>query len=50
VRFQLEPGGFLGIEHMLYVPELKVKLLSFLSFEDEGYEVTFQDGQVLVYS
>jgi hypothetical protein len=50
VRFQLESGGFLGIEHMLYVPELKVNLLSFLAFEDEGYAVSFQDGQVLVYS
>jgi hypothetical protein len=40
----------MGIEHMLYVPYLKVNLLSVVSFEDEGYAVVFQDGQVLVYS
>jgi hypothetical protein len=41
VRFQLESGGFLGIEHMLYVPDLKVNLLSVSSFKDEGYAVAF---------
>jgi hypothetical protein len=50
VRFQLESGGFMGIEHMLYVPYLKVNLLSVAAFEDEGYAVAFQNGQVLVYS
>jgi hypothetical protein len=40
----------MGIEHMLYVPYLKVNLLSVATFEDEGYAVTFQNGQVLVYS
>jgi hypothetical protein len=28
VRFQLDSGGFLGIEHMLFVIELKMNLLS----------------------
>jgi hypothetical protein len=50
VRFQLRSGGFLGIENMLYVPDLKVNLLSVVSFEDDGYIVTFKDGQVLVHS
>jgi hypothetical protein len=50
VRFHLESGGFIGIEHMFYVTDLKVNLLSVASFEDEGYEVTFHNGQVLVYS
>jgi hypothetical protein len=50
VRFQLELGGFMGIEHMLYVQYLKVMLLSVAAFKDQGYAVTFQDGQVLVYS
>jgi hypothetical protein len=40
----------MGIEHMLYVLDLKVNLLSVENFEDEGYGVTFQNGQVLVYS
>jgi hypothetical protein len=50
VRFQLESRGFLGIEHMLFVPELKVNFLSVSYFKDEGYGVVFQDGHVLIYS
>ena len=42
VRFQLEKGGFLVIEHMLYVLELNVNLLSVSTFEDGGYGITFQ--------
>jgi len=49
-RFQLDSGGFLGIEHRLYVVDLKVNLLSVSSFEDDGYALTFQNGRVLVYS
>jgi hypothetical protein len=41
VRFQLDLGGFMGIENMLYVPELKVNILAVAYFEDEGYAVTF---------
>jgi hypothetical protein len=41
VRFQLELGGFLGIKHMLYVPDLKVNLFSVASFEDDGYAIAF---------
>jgi hypothetical protein len=44
VIFYLKSGGFLGIKHMLYIPELKVNLLSVVSFEDEGYAVSFQNG------
>jgi hypothetical protein len=40
----------MGIEHMLYVSYLKLKLLSVAYFEYEGYAVAFQNGQVLVYS
>jgi hypothetical protein len=50
VRFHLESGGFLGIEHMLYVPYFKVKLLLVAYFEDEGYAIAFQNDDVLVYS
>jgi hypothetical protein len=36
---------------MLYIPDLKVNLLSFASFEDHGvYVATFQNGRVLVYA
>jgi len=41
VIFQLELGGIMGIENMLYVPYFKVNLLSISSFEDEGYVVGF---------
>jgi hypothetical protein len=41
VRFHLKLGGFLGIENMLYVPDLKVNLLLVASFEDEGNAVAF---------
>jgi hypothetical protein len=34
----------MGIEHMLYVPDLKVKVLSVATFEYEGYAVTFHNG------
>jgi hypothetical protein len=50
IIFQLESGGFMGIKHMLYVPNLKLNLLSVATFEDEGYAVAFQNDQVLVYS
>lgn len=41
VRFQLEVGGFLEIEHMLFVPKLRMNLHSVSSFKDGGYGITF---------
>jgi hypothetical protein len=41
VRFQLELGGLMVIEHMLFVPDLKVNLLSVVTFEDDCYAVAF---------
>jgi hypothetical protein len=41
VRFHRESGGFMRIEHMLYVIDLKVNLLLVVDFEDEGYTITF---------
>jgi len=35
---------------MLYVPDLKVNLLSIETFEDEGYAIAFHNGKVFVYS
>jgi hypothetical protein len=29
----------MGIEHMLYVPYLKLNLLSIATFKDEGYAI-----------
>jgi hypothetical protein len=42
VRFQLELGGSLEVAEVLFVPELKVSLLSVSALEDEGYRVVFQ--------
>ena len=33
---------------MMHVPELRVSLLSLSALEDEGYEVEFWDGAVLI--
>jgi hypothetical protein len=50
VRFHLESGGFLEVEDVLYVPELKKNLLSVSVLEDMGFAVTFQRGKVLICS
>jgi hypothetical protein len=50
VRFQLESGGSLEVAEVLFVPELKVNLLSVSALEDMGYAVMFEDGQVLIRS
>jgi hypothetical protein len=38
----------LEVDEVMYVPELKVNLLSISALEDMGYEVMFVDGQVLI--
>jgi hypothetical protein len=48
VRVQLESGVSLEVDEVMYVPELKVNLLSISILEDMGYEVMFVDGQVLI--
>jgi hypothetical protein len=50
VRFQLESSGSLEVGEVLFVPELKVDLLSVSTLEDLGYVVMFKDGQVLIRS
>jgi hypothetical protein len=49
VRFQQESGGSLEVAEVLFVSELKVRLLSVLDLEDEGYGVAFEHGHVLIY-
>jgi hypothetical protein len=44
VRFQLESGISLEVAGVMYVPRLKVNLLSISALEDMGYSVTFEDG------
>jgi hypothetical protein len=48
VKFQLESGVSLEVAGVMYVPGLKLLLVSAL--EDMGYAVTFEDGQVLIRS
>jgi hypothetical protein len=44
VRFQLDSGVSLEVDEVMYVPKLKVNLLSISSLEDMRYEVMFVDG------
>jgi hypothetical protein len=48
VRFQLESGGSLEVDEVMYVPELRVNFLSMSTLEDKGYAVMFEDGKVLI--
>jgi hypothetical protein len=50
VKFQLESGGSLEVDEVMFVPELKVNLLFVSTLEDMGYAVMFEDGQVLICS
>jgi hypothetical protein len=38
----------LEVDEVMYVPELKVNLLSISALEDMGYDVMFPDGHVLI--
>jgi hypothetical protein len=49
VRFQLEFGGLLELDGVLFVPELRVNLLSVSAFEDVGYCVLFKREHVFIY-
>ena len=48
VRFKLESTGSLQVANVLYVPELKMNLLSILTMEVDGYTISFGDGRVLI--
>jgi hypothetical protein len=50
IMFHVESGGLLEAQDVLYVPELKKKLLSVSVLEDMGFSVTFQRGKVLICS
>ena len=49
VSFQREALPPLAVSEVLYVPGLKKNLISVSTIEDEGYEVTFRDGHVVMY-
>jgi hypothetical protein len=49
VRFQLEYGGFLELDGVLFVPGLRVNLLSVSALEDVGYCTLFKREHVFIY-
>jgi hypothetical protein len=49
VRFQLEFGGLLELDGVLFVPGLRVKLLSVSALEDVGYCILFKREQFFIY-
>jgi hypothetical protein len=49
VRFQLEFGGLLEIDEVLFVSGLSVNLLSVSASEDVGYYILFKTKHVFIY-
>jgi hypothetical protein len=49
VRFQLEYGGFLELDGVLFVPGLMVNLLSVSALKDVGYFTFFKRVHVFIY-
>jgi hypothetical protein len=49
VRFQLEFGGLLELDGVLFLPGLRVNLLSVSALEDVGYFVLFKREHVSIY-
>jgi hypothetical protein len=49
VRFQLDFGGLLELDGVLFVPRLRVNLLSVSTLEDVGYCVFFNREHVFIY-
>jgi hypothetical protein len=46
---QLEYGGFLDLDGVLFVPGLRVNLLSVSALEDVGYCTLFKREHVFIY-
>jgi hypothetical protein len=49
VRFRLKYGGLLEVDGVLFVPRLRVNLLSVSALEDVGYCTLFKRGHVFIY-
>jgi hypothetical protein len=49
VRFRFEYGGFLELDGVLFVPGLRVNLLSISALEDVGYCTLFKREHVFIY-
>jgi hypothetical protein len=50
VKFQLESGGSLEVDEVLFVPEMKINFISISTLEDMGYAVMFEDEHLLIRS
>jgi hypothetical protein len=50
IKLHLKSRGFLEVEDVLYVPELKKNLLSILVLEDMGFAINFHREKVLICS
>jgi hypothetical protein len=48
VSFRMESGDVLRVTNVLWVPELKKSVLSVSAIDKKGFDVVFQDGQVLI--
>ena len=46
---QLESKDMLHLSNVLYVPGMKINLVSITALEDKGYKVAFSDGKVLAW-
>ena len=49
VRFQLSYGGYIDQDGVLFVPVMRVNLLSVSALEDAGYSTLFQRGHVYIF-
>lgn len=48
VPFQMELGGVLNVENVLWVLELRRSVLLVSMIEKKGFDIVFQDGRVLI--
>ena len=49
VTLHLSQGQVLRLQDVLYVPDLKKKLVSISAMEDKGFNVAFIDGKVRIW-
>ena len=49
VRFQFSHGGYIDQDGVLFVPGMRVNLLSVSTLEDAGYSTLFQRGHVYIF-
>ena len=48
IPFQMESGGVLRVDNVLWVPKIKKSVLSVSTIENKGFDIIFQDGRVLI--